>query len=117
VWLSERAFEPTPQEVSNSLLGLAAAAAPLSVDAMAALFTAVDAKLLSVGGAEKPVQQAIVNALYALAVLAHLGVAVEEGLVLRLAEVALRYQLEDVQCLQVRQVLLAGRQDIRNLLR
>jgi hypothetical protein len=101
-WLTERALELTPQNVSNTLLGLAAAAAPLSVVAMAALLTAADAKLLCGRGTEEPVQQATVNALYAIAVLAHLGVAVEEGLVLRLAQVALRYQLDVEACFQVR---------------
>jgi hypothetical protein len=112
-WLMERASELTPQGVSNTLLGLAAADVPLSAEAMAALLTEVDAELMRSRGKEEPVQQNIVNALYAIAVLAHLGVAVEEGLVLRLAQAALRYQLEDVQCLQVRSDLLVGRQEMR----
>jgi hypothetical protein len=116
-WLMERGSELTPQGVSNTLLGLAAAAAPLSTDAMAALLTAVDAKLLRVGGTEEPMEQTINNTLYAMAVLAHLGVAVEEGLVLRLAESAMRNQLDDVQCFQVRPVLLVARWEMRHMLR
>jgi hypothetical protein len=103
-------LELSPQGVSNTLLGLAAAAAPLSADAMAALLTAADAKLLRVGGAEEPVEQDLVNTLYALAVLAHLGVAIEDDLVLRLTQVSLRYELKDEACFQVRLVLLVGRQ-------
>jgi hypothetical protein len=115
-WLTERALKLTPQGVSNTLLGLAAAAAPLSAEAMATLLTAADAKMLRVSSTEEPVQQNFVNTLYALAVLAHMGVAVEEGLVLRLAEAALRYQLEDEACLQVSPVLLVARREKRPML-
>jgi hypothetical protein len=82
---------------------------------MAALLTAADAKLLRVNGTEEPVQQEIVNTLYAIAVLAHMGVSVEEDLVLRLAEAALRYQLEDEACLQVRPELLVARREMHVL--
>jgi Protein of unknown function (DUF1601) len=108
-WLMEHASELTPQGVSNTLLGLAAAAAPLSAEAMAALLTAADASLLCGHGTEEPVQQFIGNTLYALAVLAHLGVTVKEGLVLRLAQAGLRYQLEVEGCFQVREDLLVER--------
>jgi hypothetical protein len=87
----DRARELSSQGLSNLLLGLAYAAAPLRAEVMARLLQCVRAVLLDEGRSATCMEQAIGNALYALAVLSSLGVHVEartvEGLMRRAAGV------------------------------
>jgi hypothetical protein len=97
-----RGSDWTAQHLSNTLLGLANAAAPLRAEAMAQLLGLVHAKLMPDGGN----QQAFVNSLHALAVLSVLGVHIDDQTVLRLAQRVFRMPLLAVQHRQVRLAVL-----------